>query len=604
MFPAAFCAGMTLPLITASLLRRGAGRARDRPGLRRQHARSHRRRAARRAPRTAAARPEGSDHRRRARSTSRSASCLLRAVPVARCGPAPSPARLAALLCAALFGASSTRTSMASGVYRLRHASRCPRRRSCSSERRQDRHRQRDRRRARADHCAPTASPTARSASTQARRSSDEHHHDAARRAAALSSRRRRDASANIGFGTGMTTHVLLASPTLEVRRHHRDRAGDGAAARRISCAAQRARAFTTRAAASTSRTRRPTSRRASSELRRHRVGAVQPVGERRGEPLHDRVLPRRAPLPARGRPVRAVGAALRDLAGSPARSSPRCSRISPTTRSGRPTTGDLVFVAANGGTVPAPDAGASRNAALRAGACRASASATSMSLRHTAWAGARRSRRTSPSLARRRTRISIPFLDLQAPRARFMGAHAREVLRPARGSACRCCAWFDRGNASAGPPAARCPCTGELYPARRGGGADKPARQHARRRGTCCAGTSSVCRFEAPAEALRLRLHGCGASGTTAAAAAAARGGLLARPSRGTAALPACPRANRRWVRLHAAVAVGDPRPRWPQAARAVLEAEPDLADRPARLCLGRLHGRRASLPAIPAAR
>ena len=40
MLPATFCAGMTLPLITGALLRARLGRARDRPGLCRQHARA------------------------------------------------------------------------------------------------------------------------------------------------------------------------------------------------------------------------------------------------------------------------------------------------------------------------------------------------------------------------------------------------------------------------------------------------------------------------------------------------------------------------------------------------------------------------------------
>ena len=66
MLPATFCAGMTLPLITGALLRRGAGEARDRPRLRREHARRHRRRAARGAPRAAALRAEGHAARGRA----------------------------------------------------------------------------------------------------------------------------------------------------------------------------------------------------------------------------------------------------------------------------------------------------------------------------------------------------------------------------------------------------------------------------------------------------------------------------------------------------------------------------------------------------------
>ena len=48
MLPATFCAGMTLPLITRLLLRGGSGRARDRAGVRREHARLDRRRGARR----------------------------------------------------------------------------------------------------------------------------------------------------------------------------------------------------------------------------------------------------------------------------------------------------------------------------------------------------------------------------------------------------------------------------------------------------------------------------------------------------------------------------------------------------------------------------
>ena len=47
MLPATFCAGMTLPLITARAAAPRRGRARDRPGLRREHARRDRRRAAR-----------------------------------------------------------------------------------------------------------------------------------------------------------------------------------------------------------------------------------------------------------------------------------------------------------------------------------------------------------------------------------------------------------------------------------------------------------------------------------------------------------------------------------------------------------------------------
>ena len=103
-------------------------------------------------------------------------------------------------------------------------------------------------------------------------------------------------------------------------RRWSRRRASD-------SSRASTARCSTTRAATSISKMRRPSSRRARQPLRRHHLGAVESLGERRREPVLGRVLPRTCKRYLReGRTAGAVGADLRDRHRRRARrSSRRC---------------------------------------------------------------------------------------------------------------------------------------------------------------------------------------------------------------------------------------------------------------------------------------
>ena len=104
---------------------------------------------------------------------------------------------------------------------------------------------------------------------------------------------------ANIGFGTGMTTHVLLASPTIErvdTIEIEPAMVKAGELLRRVNARAGRS------AQPLPLRGRQDLFRRPAAALRRDHLRAVQPLGERRREPVLGGVLPRRAQVPrARG---------------------------------------------------------------------------------------------------------------------------------------------------------------------------------------------------------------------------------------------------------------------------------------------------------------
>ena len=114
---------MTLPLITRTLLAGGVGRARDRRGVRLEHARARSSAWRRRAGAAAADRPQGDAGRRGGASTWASASLLLvRARPrrqaVAPARPRPRCWRPRCSSCRGGVGVPSRPNVLASGVYR------------------------------------------------------------------------------------------------------------------------------------------------------------------------------------------------------------------------------------------------------------------------------------------------------------------------------------------------------------------------------------------------------------------------------------------------------------------------------------------------------
>ncbi len=240
------------------------------------------------------------------------------------------------------------------------------------------------------------------------------------------------------------------------------------------------------------------------------------------------------------------------------------------------PNEGDLVFVAVNGGALPKPDAGLFRNAAL-AQALAGIGVRNADELASYRVAGRAALAPYFASFGAPPNSDFHPFLDVQAARARFMGAHAREVLR-LREAGLPLLEWFDRGNVSAGP-LRRDAIALESYILR--GDAAALTSLPASMRGDAEVLRRDVqrCRFEAPAEALRLAFMDAAllVNGQLPQPRAAAFWRTVTR----NGCLASLPEGERRWVRLHAAVSVGDPRP-VAEAARAVLEAEPDLADRP----------------------
>ena len=114
-----------------------------------------------------------------------------------------------------------------------------------------------------------------------------------------------------IGHGSGLTTHVVLASPLDRACRRDRDRARDGARCAIVS-ASRRARVRRpTRPDVHRGRTR--LLRAHIQALRHHRLGAVEPLGERRRLAVHAGVLPPRKARPQSRRAVRPVVPRLRE---------------------------------------------------------------------------------------------------------------------------------------------------------------------------------------------------------------------------------------------------------------------------------------------------
>ena len=105
--------------------------------------------------------------------------------------------------------------------------------------------------------------------------------------------------AAVIGEGSGMTSHLLLGSPSIAELDDDRDRAGDDRRLARFFTADNR-RVFDdprSHFAIDDAKSFFAAQRR---HLRRHRLRAVEPVGERRLGPLHHRVLRARAAATSR----------------------------------------------------------------------------------------------------------------------------------------------------------------------------------------------------------------------------------------------------------------------------------------------------------------
>ena len=317
MLPATFCAGMTLPLITDALLRRGAGEA----AIGQVYAANTLGAIAGVLLAVHIGLPllglKGTLIAGQRWSTRRSASLLLGRSPRQRCRHAAG---------ARLRGAVPAARARLRARRQQDDRRRVPPRRPRELARRQD---PVTRRTARPPPCtwcstprrpasAPTASPTAPSTSTAAgERGSRRDHHGAHRRAAARAQARGEERRGDRHRHRPHHAHAA-AEPGDRARRDRRDRGGDGGGRARLHAAQQRR--LRRSAQPHPDRRRQDLLLHAQPALRHHHLRALQPLGERRVEPVHARVLPAHPRPPQPGRPAGAVVPALRDrrLARSP----------------------------------------------------------------------------------------------------------------------------------------------------------------------------------------------------------------------------------------------------------------------------------------------
>jgi spermidine synthase len=240
------------------------------------------------------------------------------------------------------------------------------------------------------------------------------------------------------------------------------------------------------------------------------------------------------------------------------------------------PNSGDIVIVAANGGRLPRPDAALFRNARI-AEALAGIGISSADELASYRVAGRSALAPYFASFGAPPNSDFQPFLDVGAARARFMGQNARELL-DLRDAGLPLLHWFEGRDAVPTPVQPEAAAL-ESYVLR--GDAAALAALPAGMRGDMELLRRDVqrCRFDTPPQVLRLALMDAAilVNGRLPAPRAVAFWAAVARP----ACLAALPESERRWLRLHAAIPGGDARA-MAQAAGAVLEAEPDLPDRP----------------------
>ena len=313
MLPATFCAGMTLPLITGALLRRGAGER----AIGQVYAANTLGAIAGVLLAVHLGLPllgtEGHADRSARWSTPPSASLLLyRFAPRRR-----RVRRVAAAACAARLraGRAAVRTECQQDDRRrvpARRPVQLARTRSILfNEGRQDRDRAPGALWRRRPASAPTASPTARSTWIRdGARGSDE---ITMVLTGALPLALKPDAksAAVIGIGTGLTMHTLLQSLSLERVETVEIEAAMAEAARGF--APRNSSAFADPRGSDRDRRRQDLLLHAQPALRHPGLRALQSLGERRLEPVHARVLPAHPRPPEPGRHPGAVVPALRD---------------------------------------------------------------------------------------------------------------------------------------------------------------------------------------------------------------------------------------------------------------------------------------------------
>jgi len=256
------------------------------------------------------------------------------------------------------------------------------------------------------------------------------------------------------------------------------------------------------------------------------------------------------------------------------------------------PNEGDLVFVAVNGGRLPRPDPALFANPEL-------ARSLASMGVRNEhdlalfRVAGQRALAPYFASFGAQANSDFQPYVDVRAARARFMRQDAREVLR-LRELGLPLLEWFDRGAAPAMDaekltslqarqrsfvPLLSEALALEAYVVKGDDRALSRLPPIMRSDADILRKSVQRCRYDAPAQVLRVAFHDAASiiNAQLPAPRAAAFWAAVARPR----CLAGLPEAERRWLRLHAAIPGGEPRGVI-EAARSVLEAEPRLPDRP----------------------
>jgi spermidine synthase len=239
------------------------------------------------------------------------------------------------------------------------------------------------------------------------------------------------------------------------------------------------------------------------------------------------------------------------------------------------PNEGDLVIVAVNGGRLPRPDSGLFRNAGV-ADALGGIGIRSAEELAAYRVAGRRALAPYFASFGAPPNSDFQPFLDVGAARARFMGQNARELLE-LRNAGLPLLQWFDSAGAMAGSAEPEAVAL-ESYVLRGDAGALGELPASMRGDAELLRRDVQRCRFETPPQVLRLAFMDAAflINARLPAARAEAFWALVTK----AACMTTLAETERRWLRLHAAIPGADPRA-VVEAARAVLEAEPGLADR-----------------------
>jgi hypothetical protein len=229
-----------------------------------------------------------------------------------------------------------------------------------------------------------------------------------------------------IGIGTGITTHTLLGNFEARDRGHDRDRVRDGAGFPRLH--SPQHRRLRGPAEPHTHRRRQDPFLDAQPALRRDHLGALQPMGERRFQPFHGRVLPHGAPPPGARRRARPMGAALRNGNGDHRFGNRRPLAGLSRLRHLRPNDKDILIVAGEPATLARPLADVFGMPAV-AKELQTVSLQTMGDLDMRRLGGRQALEPLFASYGRPPNSDYYPYVDLNAPRLRFLRSEASELV-------------------------------------------------------------------------------------------------------------------------------------------------------------------------------